>query len=77
MVSDHDREHFRRIADAERELERQALHDAAGRDPGLNIEIGLELSEFAAAFGADLSRPDDVSPASLWAARTNRATRRA
>jgi hypothetical protein len=30
------------------------------------------LSEFAAAFGADLSRPDEVSPARLWRERAAR-----
>ena len=66
MVSEKDRAHFRRIAEAEASLNRDALRADAAREPGANIELGLALSEFAAAFAGDLSRPDEVAPASLW-----------
>ncbi len=71
MVSAKDREHFRRIAEAEAELNREAVRESAARSPGENIALGFALSEFAVAFGADLSRPDEVSPASLWRERTS------
>jgi hypothetical protein len=72
MVSAGDREHFRRIAEAELELNREALRESAARSPAHNIALGFALSEFAAAFGADLSRPDDVSPARLLRERASR-----
>ena len=72
MVSAKDREHFRRIAEAEAELNREAIRESAARTPGDNIALGFALSAFAAAFGADLSRPDEVSPARLWHERTAR-----
>ena len=68
MVSVEDREHFRRIAEAEADLDRESIRAAAARSPGENIALGLELSEFASAFGGDLSRPDEVAPACLWRA---------
>jgi len=74
MVSAKDREHFRRLAELEGELNREAIRESAARTPGENIALGFALSEFATAFGADLSRPDEVSPARLW---RERATRRA
>jgi hypothetical protein len=74
VVSDSDREHFRRIAEAEAELNREAIRDCAARTPGANIALGFALSAFATAFGADLSRPDEVSPASLWRERVSRRT---
>jgi hypothetical protein len=69
MVSVKDREHFRRIAEYEAELNREAIRESAARTPGENIALGFALSEFAMAFGADLSRPEEVSPAHLWRAR--------
>jgi len=72
MVSAKDREHFRRIAEVEAELNAEAIRDSAARSPGENIALGFALSEFAAAFGADLSRPDEVSPARLWRERAAR-----
>lgn len=69
MVSESARAHFRCIAEAEAELNAESLRLDAEQSPGDNILRGLELSEFATAFGADLSRPDEVSPASLWRAR--------
>jgi len=69
MASRADREHFDRIAAVERELAAEAVREAAARDPGVNIEIGLELSEFAAAFGGAIEHEPEVSPASLWAQR--------
>jgi hypothetical protein len=69
MISDEDREHFRRIAAIEEELNRESIRAAAARSPGDNIAIGLELSEFAAAFGGDISHPDEPPPIQLWRAR--------
>lgn len=69
-----ERAHFHRIAEVEVELNREAMRADAGRLPGANIALGFALSEFAAAFGADLSRPDEVSPASLWRARERRGS---
>jgi hypothetical protein len=71
MVSAKDREHFRRIAEAELELNRESVRESAARSPGENIALGFALSEFGASFGADLFRPDEVSPASLWRERTS------
>lgn len=72
MASDRDRAHFERIAEAEAELNSESLRQDARRTPGDNIERGLALSEFAAAFAGDLSRPDEVAPAALWAVRARR-----
>ncbi len=69
MVSARDREHFKRIAAAEREAERESIEQAAARGPGESIELGLALSEFAAAFGGEIAGSDDVAPSSLWRAR--------
>ena len=66
MVSDRDRAHFRMIAAAEEELNGDAVRLCAHRSPGANIAAGLALGEFAAEFGADLSRPDEVAPVQLW-----------
>lgn len=71
-VTDKDRRHFRVIAEAEAELNLEATRACGRRDPGRNIEIGLELSEFAASFGSDLSRPDEVAPIQIWRARRRR-----
>jgi hypothetical protein len=72
MVSDEDREHFRRIAVFEAELNRESIRAAAARSPGENIALGLELSEFAAAFGGDTSHADEPPLIQLWRARRNR-----
>lgn len=72
VVSASDRAHFRRLAEIEAALNQESIRECAARTPGENIAIGFALSEFAAAFGADLSRPDDVSPAHLWRERINR-----
>jgi len=72
MVSEGDREHFRRIAEAEAKLNEEAVETAARRSPGENIALGLELSEFAAAFGGDASHPDEVPLIQLWRARIRR-----
>jgi hypothetical protein len=69
LVSEKDRRHFRFIAETEAELNRESIQACARRDPGKNVEIGLALSELAASFGADLSRPDEVSLIALWKAR--------
>ena len=74
MVSERDRAHFDRIALAEAELNRDAIRACAARSPGTNVEIGLELGDFALAFGGDLTRPDEVAPIELW--RQRAATRR-
>jgi hypothetical protein len=71
-VTARDREHFRLIAETEVRLNRDAIRACGLRDPGQNIEIGLELSEFAASFGADLSRPDEVPLVVLWRERRKR-----
>jgi len=73
MVSERAREHFRRIAEAEAELNAESVRHDAQQSPGDNIARGLELSEFAAAFGADLEGPDKVSPATLWQMRKRQA----
>jgi len=73
MVSEEDRQHFRRIAEVEAELNREAIRASAARTPGENIALGLALSAFAAAFGGDLSHPDDVPPISLWRVRRGSA----
>ncbi len=73
MVTARDRAHFDRIAAAEAKLNRDAICACAARLPGRNIEIGLELSDFALAFGGDLTRPEEVPPIRLW--RQRRATR--
>ncbi len=72
MVTEKDREHFRRIAAIEAELNDEAVRAAARRSPGDNIALGFELSEFAAAFGGDVSHPDEVPPIQLWRARQQR-----
>lgn len=69
MVSDQDREHFRRIAAIEAELNRESVRSSAARSPGENIARGLELSEFAAAFGDDLSHADEPPLIQLWRER--------
>ena len=72
MVSDKDREHFRRIAAIEAELNDEAVRRGAARSPGDNIMLGFELSEFAAAFGGDISHVDEVPLIQLWRARRTR-----
>ncbi|HXQ20310.1 MAG TPA: hypothetical protein VN812_01465 [Candidatus Acidoferrales bacterium] len=69
MVSDRDREHFNRIATAEAQLNREAVVGCAARSPGANVALGLELSDFALAFGGDLTRPDEVAPIQRWRQR--------
>ena len=76
MVSEKDREHFRRIALAEADLNRDAIRACAARTPGANVALGLELSDFAIAFGADLTRPDEVAPVRLWQRRLSESTGR-
>lgn len=63
MTGSADRNRFERIARAERDSESESIAVAASRSPGENIEIGLELSDFAAAFGGEIVRPDENSPA--------------
>jgi hypothetical protein len=72
MVSEKDREHFRRIAAIEAELNDEAVRRGAARSPGDNIMLGFELSEFAAAFGGDISHLDEVPLIQLWRARARR-----
>ena len=48
MVSEKDRAHFQCIAEAEAELNEEAVRAAARRPPGHNIALGFALSEFAA-----------------------------
>jgi hypothetical protein len=72
MVSEADREHFRRIATIETELNRESIRAAAARSPGENIALGLELSEFASAFGGDVSHTDEPPPIQLWRERQKR-----
>jgi hypothetical protein len=74
MVSDKDRQHFAIIAAAEAEMAQAAILENACRTPSANIALGLELGELAAAFGADLTKPDPVPAAVLWQARTERRT---
>jgi hypothetical protein len=69
MVREKDREHFRRIAAIEVELNHEAICAAAARAPGVNIALGFDLSAFASCFGGDLSHPDEVPPIQLWRAR--------
>jgi hypothetical protein len=69
VVSSRDRRHFAQIASAEKGLESESIAVAARRSPGENIEIGLELSEFAAAFGGEIDQPDQISPARVWRER--------
>lgn len=69
VITAQDREHFRVIAETEAELNLESIHACARREPGRNVEIGLDLSEFAASFGGDLSRPDPVPMIALWKAR--------
>jgi hypothetical protein len=69
VVSERVRAHFRYIAEAEAELNAESRRIDAEQSPGDNILRGLDLSEFATAFGADLSRPDSpvvrkISPTS-------------
>lgn len=71
-VSDKDREHFRRIAAVEAELNEEAVRASALRTPGENIALGFELSEFAAAFGGDVTHEDEVPLIHLWRAREQR-----
>jgi hypothetical protein len=70
MVSERDRDHFRRIAEVEDELNREAVHRCAARTPEVNVGLGLELSDFALEFGGDLTRPDEVAPIQLWRDRS-------
>ena len=72
MVSDNDREHFRRIAAIEAQLNDEALRAAALRTPGESIALGFALSEFAAAFGGDVTHEDEVPLIHLWRAREQR-----
>jgi len=76
MVSEKDRLHFRRIAEIEAELNQEAIRACAARSPGVNIALGLELGEFAAAFGGDLSRPDEVAPITMWRLRRRSSAER-
>ncbi len=69
MPSKKDRDHFRRIAETEAALNQDAIRACAARSPGENVALGLEWSEFAASFGGDLSRPDEVAPVMLWRRR--------
>ncbi|MBI1814991.1 MAG: hypothetical protein HYR72_08445 [Deltaproteobacteria bacterium] len=66
MVSTKERDHFRLIQQAEEELNQDAIRACARRSPEENIVLGLALSEFAASFGADRRRPDEVAPIQLW-----------
>lgn len=75
MVSEKDREHFRRIAAIEAELNDESIRAAALRTPGENITLGLELSAFAASFGGDLSHPDEPPLIQLWRARRRDGTK--
>jgi hypothetical protein len=72
MVSEKDRAHFRRLAEGEAELNREALLACAARSPGANIALGLELSDFAINFGGDQTRPEEVAPIQLWRDRGRR-----
>jgi hypothetical protein len=74
MVSEKDREHFRRIAAGELELNRDAIRACAARSPGANVALGLELSDLAISFGGDQTRPDEVAPVRLWRERGRRTT---
>ncbi len=76
MASDKDREHFRRIAAIEAQLNDQAVRLAATRAPGENIALGFELAAFAAAFGGETSHADEVPPIRLWLARMTRGASR-
>jgi hypothetical protein len=69
MVSEQDRDHFRRIAEIEAALNQEAIRACAARSPGENVAIGLEWSEFATSFARDLSRADEVAPIMLWRRR--------
>jgi hypothetical protein len=72
MVPEQDREHFRRIAAIEADLNRESIRAAAARSPGENIALGLQLSEFAAAFGGDVSHADEPPMIQLWRERGKR-----
>jgi hypothetical protein len=73
MVSDEEREHFRRLAAAERQLSREALQREARRSPGENVEAAMELTAFASSFATRFERPPEVAPIQLWRARQARA----
>jgi len=66
VVTAADREHFRRIAEAEAELNRDSARQAALRSPGDNILLAFELTRVASMSSGSLDRDDEVSPASLW-----------
>jgi hypothetical protein len=72
MVSERDREHFRRLAAAEAEFNQESMRECAARGPGENIALGFALSAFAAAFAGDQSRPEEIAPAALWRQRHGR-----
>lgn len=76
MVSAKDREHFRRIAAHESELNRDSIRACAARSPGTNIALGLELSDLAISFGGDQTRAEEVAPVQLWRDRGRRTTGR-
>jgi hypothetical protein len=68
MVSDEEREHFRRLATAERQLAEETLEREARRSPGENVEAAMELTAFASSFAAGLERAAEVAPVQLWRA---------
>lgn len=68
MVSDEDRAHFRRIAEAMERVNREELARDARRPPGEKIEAALRLSRHvppASARGRRLG-PEPVAPIALW-----------
>ena len=65
-MSEKERVWLKSIANGMAELNREAIHRAARRSPGENIEVGLDLSELASAIATHLERPDEVPPVSIW-----------
>ncbi|MBL8914820.1 MAG: hypothetical protein JNM17_29210 [Archangium sp.] len=62
-----------RIAAAMNDLNREATLEAARREPGLNIELGLRLGDAALALATHHGpRPDPVAPITIWRALKRR-----
>jgi hypothetical protein len=66
VIKASDRRHLEQIARAEEQLAADSIRAAASRSPGENIEIGFGLAEFAASFGGEIYRPDEVPLAAVW-----------
>ncbi len=79
MATDRDRAHLRSIAEYEAKANADSLREDALRSPGQNIELGLQLSQFAASaaaqMGTSLNEEPPVPLSSVWRALQERRSR--